>query len=330
MKFLAVKDYERFQHYRDRRPVWIKLYAELLDNWDFLQLSDAARGQLMMFWLLASRHDNRVPNDRRYIEGKLALKKRFLMKELLGSGFLIETDAPAESSASTALAEPEQAASDALGLTGAGRETEEETETETTSTTSTAAAASHAERFSEPRHRDAYVGLRRSAQNPVGLDHEIRMLAEGGERPGQKGVQQPFGWAIVGEALHQLSVGGGRVTSLALRRFCEVAASAEPDPTRESRATRAVARLASAERRADDAGDLLAELRSRIVTQPVPGQGVVRSLPRAKVEEMGPEVVRAVDAVGGVQAILNTPPEKLSFLTRDFGAALARARETAA
>lgn len=330
MRFLAVKDYERFQHYRDRRPVWIKLYAELLDNWEFLQLSDAARGQLMLFWLLASRHDNRVPNDRRYIEGKLALRSRFLLKELLASGFLVATDAPAENPASNALAEPERGASNSLGLTGAGRETEGEGETETESTTSAAADAGHADAFAEPRHRQAYVGLRRAAQNPLGFDHEIALLALGGERPGS-GKQEPFGWPVVGEALHQLQVNGGRATSRALLRFCQgVVNPPADDPKREQRAAGAVARATIGERRADDAGDILAELRRRIESVNVPGHGINRVLPIAKVEELGAEVVRAVETVGGVRAIIDTPAEKYSFLTRDFGIALARARESAA
>lgn len=324
MKFLAVKDYEKFQHYRDRRPVWIKLYAELLDNWEFLQLSDAARGQLMLFWLLASRHDNRVPNDRRYIEGKLATRGRFMVKELLGSGFIIETDEPASKSASALLAEPEQNRSDPLGLTGAGRETEEETETTTTTT-----ADGHADEFAEERHRQAYVGLRRAAQNPLGFDHEIRLLALGGERPGS-GTQEPFGWAVVGEALHQLSVAGGQVRPRALLKFCEGVKNPPETEQRERRVAGAVAKAAIGDRGAPDAAEVLAALRSRIETVPVPGQGVNRVLTRERVEEMGPAVARAVEAVGGVRAVIDTPPDKFSFLVRDFGRELARAREATA
>jgi DNA-binding NarL/FixJ family response regulator len=31
----SVKNFERFQHYKDRSPPWIKLYNELLDDYEF-------------------------------------------------------------------------------------------------------------------------------------------------------------------------------------------------------------------------------------------------------------------------------------------------------
>jgi len=34
MQFLAVKNFERFQHYKDRNPPWIKLHAAVLDDYE--------------------------------------------------------------------------------------------------------------------------------------------------------------------------------------------------------------------------------------------------------------------------------------------------------
>lgn len=84
----------------------------------------------------------------------------------------------------------------------------------------------HSDEFADERHRDAYLGFRRAAQNPRSLDHELKLLAEGGERPGA-GLQRAFGWEVVGEALAQLGVNGGRATSRALQRFCETVVAGE-------------------------------------------------------------------------------------------------------
>lgn len=49
-----IKDWEVFQHFKDRRPPWIKLYRDLLDDpeWHFLDAESAKI--LVMLWLLAS------------------------------------------------------------------------------------------------------------------------------------------------------------------------------------------------------------------------------------------------------------------------------------
>ena len=37
-----VKNFEKFQHYRDRAPIWIKLYGYLLEDYEFNLLPDVA------------------------------------------------------------------------------------------------------------------------------------------------------------------------------------------------------------------------------------------------------------------------------------------------
>ena len=49
--YIIVRNWEKFQHYRDRRPVWIKLYTDLLKDPNFLELSLASRGLLSTIWL---------------------------------------------------------------------------------------------------------------------------------------------------------------------------------------------------------------------------------------------------------------------------------------
>lgn len=67
MRTFSVKNFERFQHYKDRNPPWIKLYNELLDDYDFGALPDASKMHLIAIWLLASRSNNKIPYDPEWI-----------------------------------------------------------------------------------------------------------------------------------------------------------------------------------------------------------------------------------------------------------------------
>lgn len=48
-------NWSKFQHYSDRTPPWIKLYLELLDKPEWLDLAPTAKAQLTTVWLLRAR-----------------------------------------------------------------------------------------------------------------------------------------------------------------------------------------------------------------------------------------------------------------------------------
>lgn len=87
---LSVKNFERYQHYKDRTPPWIKLYNDLLDDYEFSVLPDASKAHLMLIWLLASRSQNQIPYDARWIANKIGATEPVDLDVLLKSGFLIE------------------------------------------------------------------------------------------------------------------------------------------------------------------------------------------------------------------------------------------------
>lgn len=87
--FLAVKNFDRFQHYKDRSPPWIKLYNDLLDDYAFSTLPDASKSHLMLIWLLASRTDNRIPNDPKWIGARIGARENVDLGVLLSAEFLI-------------------------------------------------------------------------------------------------------------------------------------------------------------------------------------------------------------------------------------------------
>ena len=112
-QYLAVKDFEKFQHYKDRNPPWIKLYASVLSNYVITSLPDAAQGQLFKLWLMASRHENKIPYDLRFIRQEIKPTGRLFITELIASGLI----AVCQHDASTTLAPRALAREESNGVT---------------------------------------------------------------------------------------------------------------------------------------------------------------------------------------------------------------------
>ena len=87
-RFFKVKNYEKFQHYKDRAPPWIKLYNETLENYEFGSLKDSTKGQLIGIWLLASRMDNKLPFDPKWIASKINATEPVDLDALYATGFI--------------------------------------------------------------------------------------------------------------------------------------------------------------------------------------------------------------------------------------------------
>ena len=69
MQTLSIKNWEKFQHYKDRNPPSIKLNRDLLRDYEFACLQDASKLLLIELWLLASQLDNKIPNDPKWLSG---------------------------------------------------------------------------------------------------------------------------------------------------------------------------------------------------------------------------------------------------------------------
>lgn len=55
---LRIKNWEKFQHFKNRRPPWIKLYRDLLDDIEWHSLPGDAAKVLVSLWLHASETGN--------------------------------------------------------------------------------------------------------------------------------------------------------------------------------------------------------------------------------------------------------------------------------
>lgn len=96
-----IKNWKKFQHYKDRRPPWIKLYTELLDDaHGYLPLSDRAKVTLFHCWMAGAM----IWNPEKEVEPllpqslerlRLVIRTSFrttsarTLKEIVSAGYLI-------------------------------------------------------------------------------------------------------------------------------------------------------------------------------------------------------------------------------------------------
>jgi hypothetical protein len=91
--WLRIKNWERFQHYKDRRPPWIKLYVDLLDDAELQSMPWQSRLLYCLLLLVAARKENRFPANPVWIAAEVALPLadvRKGLRPLLASGHLEE------------------------------------------------------------------------------------------------------------------------------------------------------------------------------------------------------------------------------------------------
>ena len=101
-----IKNWERFQHYKDRKPPWIKLHRSFHDDYASMSLALPEQALLMHMWIFASESNNGeilLTNDE--IAWKLHIsitEFEQLLKPLISRGFI----QPCKQRASKPLASP--------------------------------------------------------------------------------------------------------------------------------------------------------------------------------------------------------------------------------
>lgn len=93
---LTPKDWSSFQHYKERRPPWIKLHRTILDNADFQRLHVASRALAPMLWLLAAEYENgEITADHADIAWRLRMTVEdfeFALRPLIDKEFFIASE----------------------------------------------------------------------------------------------------------------------------------------------------------------------------------------------------------------------------------------------
>lgn len=91
MTTYRVKNWRKFQHYKDRNPPWIKLHWELLSSMDWVILNDASRVLAVACMLVASRNDGEIRGDEtglKYLQRVAHLNAKPDLKPLISCGLL--------------------------------------------------------------------------------------------------------------------------------------------------------------------------------------------------------------------------------------------------
>jgi hypothetical protein len=92
MQYIEITKWDEFQHYKHRNPPWIKLYSHLLDNDEFDCLPDASKLLYLCLLLFASRRDNRIKLDFKWLQRKLPIENQITkdtMQPLIDNGFIL-------------------------------------------------------------------------------------------------------------------------------------------------------------------------------------------------------------------------------------------------
>jgi hypothetical protein len=75
---MKIKNWSKFQHFKDRKPPWVKLYRDVLDDMEWYELDPLASKVLVMCWLIASEDEGRLPTAK-----TLAFRLRMTEKQTI-------------------------------------------------------------------------------------------------------------------------------------------------------------------------------------------------------------------------------------------------------
>jgi hypothetical protein len=142
---MKIKNWTKFQHFKDRRPPWVKLYRDILDDLEWHELDPLAAKVLVMLWLIASENNGRIPDNK-------TLAFRLRLTEVKTKEIIIKLSHWLEQDDMTMISEQYQSDS-----------TERETETETKKKATSVACPPD---VSQQIWND-WVALRKSKKAPI-------------------------------------------------------------------------------------------------------------------------------------------------------------------
>ena len=94
MKYLRVKNWGNFQHYKKRSPPWIKLHREIVNDYAFQSLKDRAKAHLILIWVLAAGTDGLVPANEKFLANRIGASDPVDIAPLIAAGFVITEEGP--------------------------------------------------------------------------------------------------------------------------------------------------------------------------------------------------------------------------------------------
>jgi len=109
---LRIRNWQKFQHYKDRRPPWVKFHFSTLSSKDWVNSGESDRILMLVCMLISSQSeymDGRFEADPEFIRNVAHLTNLPNFQRLIDSGFLVEVQACASKRLQTLQnAEPEK------------------------------------------------------------------------------------------------------------------------------------------------------------------------------------------------------------------------------
>ena len=93
---MKVSNWDKWQSFRKDRgaPPWIKIHRNLMSNEQWVELSDAEKGQLVSIWMLAADKDGVIPDSDKMIQKMAMLDSKPNINKFIDLGFLTTTCQP--------------------------------------------------------------------------------------------------------------------------------------------------------------------------------------------------------------------------------------------
>ena len=88
---LTIRNFDKLQHFKKKRPPWIKFYRDLPLDYPFINLPEYAKLTFVFLTIVASEHDNRIPYDIEFLSKRLAITGDTIklgVGELLNAGMV--------------------------------------------------------------------------------------------------------------------------------------------------------------------------------------------------------------------------------------------------
>ena len=91
---MRVKNFAKFQHFKDRSPPWVKLYRDILDDPDWHELDAEAAKVLVMLWLIASEDESKQGKlpELKKLSFRLRIEQKRLEKLCINLSHWLEHD----------------------------------------------------------------------------------------------------------------------------------------------------------------------------------------------------------------------------------------------
>lgn len=86
--YLRIVNWAEYQHYRDRRPPWIKLHRDLLTSRTWVALDDASRVLAIACMVIAADTNNKIPYDPEFLQRRAYLSSKPDLSPLIAIHFL--------------------------------------------------------------------------------------------------------------------------------------------------------------------------------------------------------------------------------------------------